>query len=80
MPRAITLRSDFNASNLRRLTRRSKDAPQARRPLALTALRSRALAQADQPTMAHHVHRAAELATWVLINGSWYKTAKLKPI
>jgi transposase InsO family protein len=25
--------------------------------------------------MAHHVHRAEELATWVLINGSWYNIA-----
>lgn len=38
MPRAITLRSDFNASDLRHLARRSKDAPQARRLLALAAI------------------------------------------
>ena len=38
MPRAITLRSDFTASDLRRLARLSKDAPQARRPLALAAI------------------------------------------
>ena len=38
MPRAITLRSDFNASDLRRLARQSKDAPQARRLLALAAI------------------------------------------
>jgi transposase len=38
MPRAITLRSDFNASDLRQLARRSKDAPQARRLLALAAI------------------------------------------
>jgi hypothetical protein len=38
MPRAITLRSDFNASDLRRLARLSKDAPQSRRLLALAAL------------------------------------------
>jgi hypothetical protein len=38
MPRAITLRSDFTASDLRRLARLSKDAPQARRLLALAAI------------------------------------------
>ena len=38
MARAITLRSDFTASDLRRLARLSKDAPQARRLLALAAL------------------------------------------
>ena len=38
MPRAITLRSDFIASYLRRLVRLSKDAPQARRLLALAAI------------------------------------------
>jgi len=38
MPRAVTLRSDFNASDLRHLARRSKDAPQARRLLALAAI------------------------------------------
>jgi len=37
-PRAITLRSEFNASDLRRLARLSKDAPQARRLLALAAI------------------------------------------
>ena len=37
MPRAIALRSDFTASDLRRLARLSKDAPQARRLLALAA-------------------------------------------
>ena len=35
MPRAIPLRSDFDAAELRRLARRSKDAAQARRLLAL---------------------------------------------
>ena len=38
MPRAITLRSDFIASGLRRLARLSKDAAQARRLLALAAI------------------------------------------
>jgi hypothetical protein len=38
MPRAITLRSDFTASDLRRLARLSNDAPQARRLLALAAI------------------------------------------
>ena len=38
MPRAITLRSDFTASDLRRLARLSRDAPQARRLLALAAI------------------------------------------
>lgn len=38
MPRAITLRSDFTALDLRRLARLSKDAPQARRLLALAAI------------------------------------------
>jgi transposase len=38
MPRAITLRSDFSATELRRLARRSKDAAQARRLLALAAI------------------------------------------
>ena len=38
MPRAIALRSDFNATELRRLARRSKDAAQARRLLALAAI------------------------------------------
>jgi len=38
MPRAITLRSDFTASDLRRLAPLSTDAPQARRLLALAAI------------------------------------------
>ncbi len=38
MPRAIALRSDFSAVELRRLARRSKDAAQARRLLALAAI------------------------------------------
>lgn len=38
MARAIALRSDFNAAALRRLARRSKDAAQARRLLALAAV------------------------------------------
>ncbi len=38
MPRAITLRFDCTASDLRRLARLSKDAPQARRLLALAAI------------------------------------------
>ena len=38
MARAITLRSDFSAAELRRLARRSKDAAQARRLLALAAI------------------------------------------
>ena len=38
MPRAITLRSDFTASDLRRLARLSNDAPQERRLLALAAI------------------------------------------
>jgi transposase len=38
MARAIALRPDFNASELRRLARRSKDAAQARRLLALAAI------------------------------------------
>ena len=38
MPSAITLRSDFSAAELRRLARRSKDAAQARRLLALAAI------------------------------------------
>jgi transposase len=38
MARAIALRSDFNAAELRRLSRRSKDAGQARRLLALAAI------------------------------------------
>jgi hypothetical protein len=38
MPRAVNLRSDFNASDLRRLARLSKDAPQARCLLALAAI------------------------------------------
>ena len=38
VPRAITLLSDFTASHLRRLVRLSKDAPQARRLLALAAI------------------------------------------
>jgi transposase len=38
MPRAITLRPDFRATELRRLARRSKDAAQARRLLALAAI------------------------------------------
>ena len=37
MPRAIALRRDFSAGELRRLARRNKDAAQARRLLALTA-------------------------------------------
>ena len=37
MPRAITLRSNFTAADLRRLARLSKDASQARRLLALAA-------------------------------------------
>ena len=38
MPRAIALRSDFSAGELRRWARRSKDATQARRLLALAAI------------------------------------------
>jgi transposase len=38
MPRAIVLRADFDAAALRRLARRSKDASQARRLLALGAI------------------------------------------
>jgi len=38
MPRAISLRSDFTASDLRRLARASRNAPQARRLLALAAI------------------------------------------
>jgi transposase len=38
MPCAITLRPDFRATELRRLARRSKDAAQARRLLALAAI------------------------------------------
>ena len=38
MPRAIALRLDFSAADLRRLARRSKDASQARRLLALAAI------------------------------------------
>ena len=38
MPRAIALRSDFTAAELRRLARQSKDAAQARRLLALAAV------------------------------------------
>lgn len=38
MPRAIALRSDFSAAELRPLARRSKDASQARRLLALAAI------------------------------------------
>lgn len=38
MARAIALRSDFGASELRRLARRSRDAGQARRLLALAAI------------------------------------------
>ena len=38
MPRAIALRADFNAAVLRRLARRSRDASQARRLLAVAAI------------------------------------------
>jgi len=38
MPNAIALRSDFSGGQLRRLARRSKDAAQARRLLALAAI------------------------------------------
>ena len=38
MPRAIALRPDHDATELRRLARRSKDAAQARRLLALAAI------------------------------------------
>ena len=38
MARAIALRPDFSAAELRRLARRSKDAAQARRLLALAAV------------------------------------------
>jgi transposase len=38
MARAIALRSDFDATELRRLARRGKDAAQARRLLALAAI------------------------------------------
>lgn len=38
MPRAIALRADFDSPALRRLARRSKDAAQARRLLALAAI------------------------------------------
>ncbi len=38
MPSAIALRLDIDAAHLRRLARRSKDAAQARRLLALAAI------------------------------------------
>jgi len=38
MAHGIALRSDFSATELRRLSRRSKDAAQARRLLALAAI------------------------------------------
>ena len=38
MARAIALRPDFSAGELRRLARRTKDAAQARRLLALAAI------------------------------------------
>jgi transposase len=38
MPRALALRSDYSATELRRLARRSRDAAQARRLLALAAI------------------------------------------
>jgi len=38
MARAIALRPDFNGVELRRLARRSRDAAQARRLLALAAI------------------------------------------
>ncbi len=38
MPRAIALRSDVTAAQLRNLARRGKDAAQARRLLALAAI------------------------------------------
>jgi hypothetical protein len=38
MPRVFTFRSDFTASDLRRLARLSRDAPQVRRLLALAAI------------------------------------------
>jgi len=38
MPRAIALRSDFSATGLRRQARRSREASQARRLLALAAI------------------------------------------
>ncbi|MDB5243825.1 MAG: helix-turn-helix domain protein [Spirosoma sp.] len=38
MPRAITLRSDFSATDLRRLARWSRSVAQARRLLALAAI------------------------------------------
>ena len=38
MPRAVTIGSDLNALDLRRLARRSKGAPQARRLPALAAI------------------------------------------
>jgi hypothetical protein len=38
MPRAIALRSEFNAAEQRRFARRSKDASQAKRLLALAAI------------------------------------------
>lgn len=40
MPNAIALRSDFSGGQLRRLARRSRDASQARRLLALAAIYS----------------------------------------
>ena len=38
MPRVFTFCSDFTASDLRRLARLSRDAPQVRRLLALAAI------------------------------------------
>lgn len=38
MPRAISLRTDFDAATLRRQARRSREAAQARRLLALAAI------------------------------------------
>ena len=79
----IPLRSDFDAAQLRGVARRTKDAPQARRLLALAAIyegatRTQAAAiggweQAHQSAMDHHVCRPPRLGIPVLIIGTWYQ-------
>jgi hypothetical protein len=48
MSRAIALRPDFSAAELRRLARRGKDAAQARRLLALAAIYDGGMSTAEQ--------------------------------
>jgi len=80
MAAAVRLREDFDGPRLRALAKRTRDAGQLRRLLALAEIydgRSRGTARLEQPhrrTPGHHVHRAAKMGASVISSAGWYKT------